>query len=636
MIRDSIIAIIGDLKLAEKLVSSIKTNLLENIAEKDIDSFVLSRFEKSLYSIIPEVNGHPAGELLKLLIREESERTNAEIIKCLEFIYSHMVSKFQGDLAEFLSLMICSEMKQEWKLKGKLPPEAMYIWGNDILERKRTRPSTSDENAWYKGADGLFIVDQKNLVRTSPSTFETSSTSQDTNLYILGVVEVKSYAISYQRAANQIEKHLARLQGGLKIADQEWPPERLYFMRWNPKSELWIRTPVIGATHPDILRLLIKPLPTKSPKISLQPSLPPNTFERTLPYTKKMLAAAAYHMTVWFIENLGSNVFTEQCNPWPDFTPEEAGVNAIKEALYHIILRNLPKRQDYIATRLYNVYGFGYENAENHKDMIWSVRDELVSKWQEPAPTINVHPAMRLDEVIDYAWSFYRRGYMAEALAYIDAAMLKNPDESTLRRLKWLQGMIHYFSADFEQALELLPSPTADRQNDWWARDKLTLAYILARLGRTVEAIQEIEQVSDAKLRDKFLLVSIPVCEAMVFISLGQNQKARQRLNVAFRNLETIRSEREERNAHEMGEPLYYNSAAIEFAAVQMATGFVMLSELKTAMHILSHVRYVSPPTLLLVARDTALDALRDDSKQSPKFQTWIEARQREVGLKIK
>lgn len=51
--------------------------------------------------------------------------------------------------------------------------------------------------------------------------------------------------------------------------------------------------------------------------------------------------------------------------------PEEAGYNAIKMMLYYILLRRLSKRAERLATRLYNVYCFGYPLGVDSDEMLW-------------------------------------------------------------------------------------------------------------------------------------------------------------------------------------------------------------------------------------------------------------------------
>ena len=53
-------------------------------------------------------------------------------------------------------------------------------------------------------------------------------------------------------------------------------------------------------------------------------------------------------------------------------TPEQAGYNAIKMMLYYMSLRYISRRQELRATKLYNVYFFGYPLGVDSKVMLWS------------------------------------------------------------------------------------------------------------------------------------------------------------------------------------------------------------------------------------------------------------------------
>jgi hypothetical protein len=623
---DKVIAnIVGHARLAQELATSIRAGLAQNHISGDLNSMVIEHFLAARDAVTLDVDSHPTGTLLKSLLFEESEWTNAEVVKCLRFIYYHMVNKFKGNLAEFLAIRPCTQLVQDWKQAGLLPAEACYVWGNDIKEQKTSDIDKRGRQAWHKGADGLFIMEEP---RTGHSP---SADGAVRSLVICGVVEVKSYRLSSQHVKKQMEKHLARFQGGLKIGDREWHPDHLYFGKRDAHHRTFLRAPVTASPSPEVFRLLAVPRRINEPPVPARQEVSQNTFLIVLPYTSDFFAAAAYRMTKWFLCFLGSRVFQGLANPWPQFTPEEAGLNAAKEALYHIHKRDLPERAMRIASRLFNVYGFGYEGAKGHRDMIWSVRGKLMSDFKEPEPTFDVPVGMNLDEIVERAWSFYRRCYMKEALAYIDVGMSLSPDASVMRRLRWLRGMIHYVRAEFEEAAQQFPIPLAMPQGESWASDKLRLSRIFVRLGRVDEAIREIEEVSKAKLPYKFLSISIPVCEATVSIRQGKTDEGRRRLEVALKHLQSLREQIEERETQGLGEPLHFNPSAIQIAVMEMATVFVCLGDCDTAMEILSRVENIFPPSLLLLETDPSLEPLRLDKKQGPRFKEWIEERHKEL-----
>lgn len=617
--------IVGHTGLAQDLAKSIRVGLAEARINGGLDPMVIEHFYAARDAVTLDVDTHPTGTLLKSLLSEESERTNAEVVKCLRFIYYHMVNKFKGNLAEFLAIQLCTELVQEWKRAGFLPAETYYVWGNDIKEQKTSDLNKRGRQAWHKGADGLFIVEEP---RTGHSLRAREALR---SLMICGVVEVKSYRLSSQHVKKQMDKHLARFEGGLKIGDREWPTRPPLFRKVGCSSP-YLGASVTESPSPEVFRLLAVPRRINDPPVPAWQEVSQNTFLIILPYTSDFLTAAAYRMTEWFLGYLGSRVFQGSANPWPQFTPEEAGFNAAKEALYHIHKRDLSERAMRIASRLFNVYGFGYEDAKRHKEMIWSVRGKLISDLKGPKPSMDVPVGMDLDEVVECAWSFYNRCYMKEALSHINIAISMSPDVSMIRRLKWLRGMIHYARAEFDQAAQEFPSPL-EHQDEWWARDKLTLAKIFARLGRVEEAIREINEVSKAKLPYRVLSISIPVCEAMVSIGQGKTNEARQSLGFAVSNLKVIRAEAEKRESEGLGTPVYFNPSAIQIAVIDMATVFVSLQDCDTAMEILSCVENVFPPSLMLMETDPALETLRSDKQQGPRFKEWLEERHKDNKL---
>ena len=82
---------------------------------------------------------------------------------------------------------------------------------------------------------------------------------------------------------------------------------------------------------------------------------------------------AAYEMTFWYMSQVGKHVYSNKPLPkdWEYMTPEEAGYNAIKMMLYYVQLRNMTERQELLATKLYNVYSFGYPLGVDSKEMLW-------------------------------------------------------------------------------------------------------------------------------------------------------------------------------------------------------------------------------------------------------------------------
>jgi hypothetical protein len=130
------------------------------------------------------------------------------------------------------------------------------------------------------------------------------------------------------------------------------------------------------------------------PSITQAQELEPNIWKITLAWSQEALHQAAFHMTFWYMAQVGRNVYTKQNLPstCSYMTPEEAGQNTIKQELYYIPLRYISERQQRLAIKLYNVYGFGYplgvdaqKILTNKKGRDW--RYEIL--WPEDIRSVN-------------------------------------------------------------------------------------------------------------------------------------------------------------------------------------------------------------------------------------------------------
>ena len=120
-------------------------------------------------------------------------------------------------------------------------------------------------------------------------------------------------------------------------------------------------------------RKMVFPVPSEPPVETRVKKLEPSLRKITLAWSQEALNQAAYEMTFWYMSQVGRHVYTKSNLPktWEYMTPEEAGYNAIKQMLYFIPLRYISERQEHLATRLYNVYCFGYPWGVDSKEMLW-------------------------------------------------------------------------------------------------------------------------------------------------------------------------------------------------------------------------------------------------------------------------
>jgi hypothetical protein len=337
-----------------------------------------------LDAAIRDIEGHPRGALFRRLIeygphhpndREilisdgESTLSDDECGSCVEFIYSHMVNRFKGELAELLALGPCITLVERLQQDGHLPSDIHLYWGDMVQEPRRTRITDGEGNirwgSFTKGADGL-LVEQ---ISTQPG-------HQHNVLRIHGVVEVKSMTLSKTKVIAQINRHCVRLSGGVKLGEERWSPDEISFpgvtrimvlpSTWKLSRE-WHSVKANGA------REIVFPVPSEPPRQTQVEAVEPGLWKITLAWSQEALNQAAYEMTFWYMSQVGRHIFTQKNLPkeWADMTSEEAGYNAIKMMLYYILLRHLSKRKTRLAIRLYNVYCFGYPLGVDSKEMLW-------------------------------------------------------------------------------------------------------------------------------------------------------------------------------------------------------------------------------------------------------------------------
>ena len=332
-------------------------------------------FQASLNAAIRDIESHPRGKLFRRLIEfgphhpddpkalasdGETVLSDPECGTAVEFIFSHMVNRFKGELAELLALEPCIELVQQLQHDGRVPAGAQVYLGETVRERPFFGRSALGR--WAKGADGLLVAE-----------------SSSRNVRVLGIAEVKSMRRSSARILGQIDRQLARLAGGLKLEDREFSAEavsittgrttRMIFVpsSWKLSRDFrWEKGDHGG-------RSMVFPKPCAPPVGTRKEQIGPNVWRISLAWSQEALEQAAYEMTFGYMAQVGKAVFTGRTMPkgWEGFTPAEAGCNAVKMMLYYMPLRYLSVRQGRLAVKLYNVYGFGYPLGVDSREMMW-------------------------------------------------------------------------------------------------------------------------------------------------------------------------------------------------------------------------------------------------------------------------
>ena len=343
-------------------------------------------FNRSLDAAIRDIKEHPRGELFQRLVQygphhpddPESLSSDGKTVlsdpecgDCVEFIYSHMINRFKGELAELLALEPCIGLVQELQKRGSLPSDIRLHWGEVIQERRRKKTALGSAGTewgnFVKGADGL-------LARHAPVRGDDASES----IAIHGIVEIKSMVLSAKRVIGQINRHMARLRGGLRLGETEWTSDQIVFDSPNPVRIMIVPASWTLSRDWDFVKKgerkeMVFPEPAEPPTQTSTENLGPSLWKITLAWSREAIEQAAYEMTYWYMSQVGRHVWRMNDLPkgWGGMSAEEAGYNAIKMVLYYIPLRYISERQDRLATRLYNVYCFGYPLGVDSREMLW-------------------------------------------------------------------------------------------------------------------------------------------------------------------------------------------------------------------------------------------------------------------------
>lgn len=265
-----IASIIGNEPLASDICNSINSALSSSLVHLTGGKNVWDIFKYSLDAAIRDIEERPRGKLFRRLIEYgplnpndpkalvsdgETFLSDPECGECVEFIYSHMINRFKGELAELLAMHPCVTLIQKLQQEKRLPSDIHLYWGETIQERRQYAVRIEEDN-----------------------------------------------------------------------------------MRWSSIEKNGL-----------------------------------NLWKITLAWSQEALSQAAYEMTFWYMSQVGAHVYVKNNMPkgWEYMTPEQAGCNSIKMMLYYIPLRYITKRQDRLATRLYNLYCFGYPLGADSKEMLW-------------------------------------------------------------------------------------------------------------------------------------------------------------------------------------------------------------------------------------------------------------------------
>jgi hypothetical protein len=278
--------------------------------------------------VAQDIRKHPRRDLLYQFLLDESKLSDGQVTETFDFIYSHLVSQFKGELAELMAWPILLDFRKYLESEGFAPRKTVIVPAHEIQERQAGHP----DRGWYKGADGLLV---------GPGDV------------VVAVVEIKSYRPQPRDISRQFASHLRRLSFGFKLRGRYVHPAK---------------------RSARVARLLIRPS-IQNRRIRRPRGKPPRLFVGELVPTTRDLMEAGFRFADWFLRKAGEELFGPKGHPrWPDTPPAEAAQHAIVASMYYVGMRTLfadsaqdlsvkERRARRTLRWLYNSLCYGYQQA---------------------------------------------------------------------------------------------------------------------------------------------------------------------------------------------------------------------------------------------------------------------------------
>ncbi len=231
-------------ELAPLLIEAARAELGSQASESDVDRRAGKLLLQSLLAVGVDPKTEQVMRNLLFAVLRGDGISPLETLKAVNYFLSQMVIQPKGVLAEVLAIPLCLAKLERLKQAGRLPPDAVFlrgVWSRRLRGFDVAGAPTFGE--WREAADGLFCsVVPPGTSRARSQRERATRVPAAGDLLVFGVAEVKCYGrISRKKVAAQLERHIARLTGGLQLRDpsgrsveREYPAENLWFGICNP------------------------------------------------------------------------------------------------------------------------------------------------------------------------------------------------------------------------------------------------------------------------------------------------------------------------------------------------------------------------------------------------------------------
>lgn len=288
-----------------------------------------------------------------------------ELATCVDFTAGHMVSKFQGALAELLASAPLLALIQTLQNSGRLPSNTTLVFGNAIRCTGRTGKSRA-------GPSGRVGVQGPDALVFRPRS--------ESELEICLLAEIKSMYVSPRDLREQWERHLAAVCRGVYLDGRWFPQVQVQADVPSGPLRVFVRPAAWKLTRnyrvePDAngvgqIFMEEQTLPADSEKTA---QAGPDEWRIRLAWSHDALRAAGFCLAHRYMRTVGTALAQDSEGAIRmDMSAEDAGENDFLAQLHVAIARQDDAEPDPIrrekTIELYNVLGFGWALGHGYRD----------------------------------------------------------------------------------------------------------------------------------------------------------------------------------------------------------------------------------------------------------------------------
>ena len=211
--------ILGNPDFSRIMLEALAVDVQRGRATTDQERLRKEAFDAMVGRVAKHVREQARAANVYRFLEDQSRLTEDELVDTFEFIYSHLVNHFKGEIAETLARSVLRDGVHALVQSGRLPAGTEIIPGADIQARQVRR----GRSGWYKAADALLALRSRTPTRIARKALLGGS------LVILGLAEVKSYRPVMADVLKQLRLHVRRLRLGVRVAHEDLTSRPCYF-----------------------------------------------------------------------------------------------------------------------------------------------------------------------------------------------------------------------------------------------------------------------------------------------------------------------------------------------------------------------------------------------------------------------